>query len=173
MKIIKLLFGFFSIIGLMTGCVSDEVDSPIYSGKNLNIGVIGKVPEVREQNVSFTNIEFEDLKTDLDKTSSDLDAIFIMKDHLSQAAESQYANIYKSLSIPTFFFETNKGYLPFVNKDMTYENSPKIRELTYATGYLQKEENAKYWAYGLYNDVVNETNVEDVYTRVFTTIDSL
>jgi hypothetical protein len=43
----------------------------------------------------------------------------------------------------------------------------------YATGYLQIGEASKFWGYGLYNGKVNEPNIKDVYSRMFTTIESI
>jgi hypothetical protein len=41
-----------------TGCTSnaDTVDTPLYSGKSLFIGVVGEVPKIREEHVHFTSI---------------------------------------------------------------------------------------------------------------------
>ncbi|WP_369436344.1 hypothetical protein [Lysinibacillus fusiformis] len=44
----------------------------------------------------------------------------------------------------------------------------------YATGvYNQSNDEMLYWGYGLYDDVRNEKNIKDAYTRIFTTIDEL
>ncbi|CAH0344820.1 hypothetical protein [Bacillus sp. CECT 9360] len=169
----KLFLFFLVIMIILTGCSSEETDSPIYSGKNLDIGVVGKNPNVREDNVKFKSITLDELETNTEKISTEFDAVFIMKEHLSQAAESKYANVYKILSIPTFFIESSKGYLPFVYEDITYENAPEINSQTYASGYLHDGEIYKSWDYGLYNDTFNETNIKDVYTRIFTTIDTV
>ena len=40
----------------------------------------------------------------------------------------------------------------------------------YATGYYGKD--AEHWGYGLYNGVMNETNVQAVYSHIFATIES-
>lgn len=160
------------ILVMLTGCNSDTVDTPLYDGKNLVIGVIGNFPEVREQNVKFKKINFNKLEGGK-KLSSDFDAIFIMKEHLSEAANSKYAAVYKNSGIPFFFIESTKSYVPFVNEQFSYEDSPKIEDQTYATGiYLTGEGNYQHCGYGLYNDIVNENNIKDVYTRIFTSIES-
>lgn len=43
----------------------------------------------------------------------------------------------------------------------------------YATGYFQFGKEYQQWGYGLYNDKATETNIENVYTRIFTTIESI
>lgn len=161
------------ILIMLTGCKSETVDTPLYNGKSLVIDVIGNSPKVREENVKFKNINFSKLEEDKN-LSSEFNAIFIMKEHLSEAASSKYAAVYKNSGIPFFFIRSNKSYIPFVNEQISYEDSPKIEDQTYATGYFQSGEGKyQYWGYGLYNDKVNENNIKDVYTRIFTTIQSV
>ena len=80
---------------------------------------------------------------------------------------------YQGLTIPTFFIESQKRHLPFVNENLTYETAPEI-DGVYATGYLhggtEEENKTDVWQYGLYNDVKNEVNIKDVYTRIFKTV---
>jgi hypothetical protein len=161
------------LLVMLAGCRSDTVDTPLYDGKNLVIGVIGNSPKVREVNVKFKNINFNKLEEGKN-LSSEFDAIFIMKEHLSEAANSKYAAVYKNSGIPFFFIESTKSYIPFVNEQISYDNSPNIDAQTYATGYFQSGEGKyQYWGYGLYNDMVNGNNIKGVYTRLFTTIESV
>ncbi|WP_407270791.1 hypothetical protein [Radiobacillus sp. PE A8.2] len=165
----KLLLGLILLVFLL-GCNSkDEVDSPIYKGKFLDIGVIGESPDVREQNVNFQRITFDKLKS---TTPTDHDAIFIMKEYLEQAGENQYAHVYKQLDIPVFFIQSTQAYLPFILDDLTYKESTFNVDQTYATGIISQDDGFNTWGYGLYNDTENETNVRDVYTRIFTTIEA-
>lgn len=167
------------IFVILTGCTTnatdapDTIDTPLYDGKPLVIGIIGDPPEVREDNVEFRNITFKQLK-ESNNLSSELDAIMIMKEHLAEAAESKYAQVYKNPSIPYFFIESTKSFAPFVIEELSYEQVPELDNLTYATGYLQKDDDQhQSWGYGLYNDKVNETNIKSVYTQIFTTIASV
>lgn len=158
---------------ILTGCKNETVDTSLYNGKNLIIGVIGDSPKVREGNVKFKNINLNKLEEGK-HLSSEFDAIFIMKDHLSEAANRKYAAIYKNSGIPFFFIGSTKSYIPFVNEQISYTDSPNIEDQTYATGYFQSGEGKyQYWGYGLYNDQINENNIKDVYTRIFTTIKSV
>jgi len=90
------------ILVLITGCKSATVNSSTYNGKKLIIGVIGDVPVVREENVTFKNIGFIDMRTS-ESLPSELDAVFIMKEHLIEASKPNYARVYKNSSIPFFF----------------------------------------------------------------------
>ncbi|WP_217269657.1 hypothetical protein [Neobacillus endophyticus] len=174
----------FILLIILAGCgiqnkaldksISNEtVNTPLYSGKNLVIGVIGDSPSVRENNVKFENIDFTKLAGDKN-LSSEYDAVFIMKEHLSQASNSIYAKVYKNSGIPFFYIGSTKSYIPFVNEQLSYKDVPDMKDQTYATGYFQSGE-GKYqcWGYGLYNDKINESNIKDVYSRIFTTIESI
>ncbi|WP_242221325.1 hypothetical protein [Bacillus cereus group sp. BfR-BA-01380] len=67
---------FLFILMFLAGCNSDTVNSSLYKGKNLNIGIIGNAPKVREENVKFTTITFAELEEG--KTlASKFDAVFI------------------------------------------------------------------------------------------------
>ena len=46
-----------------------------YDGRNLNIGIIGDIPKVREKQIKFIEIQF----SDLGKERVNLDAIFIVE----------------------------------------------------------------------------------------------
>ncbi len=151
----------------------DEFESPVYEGGTLNIGVIGQSPEVREQIVNFQSINIDELESNTGNISTDFDAICIMKDHLEQAAENQYAKVYSELKIPVFFIESKKAYVPFINDDITYERSPDVDDQMYATGVISKEDGTfDAWGFGLYNDTENETNIKSVYSKIFDTIES-
>ncbi|OPA78639.1 hypothetical protein BVG16_12310 [Paenibacillus selenitireducens] len=155
---------------ILAGCNADTINTPRYEGKSLIIGVIGDAPNIREKTVNFKKITFNQLE--VPNLSADFDAIFIMKEHLSEAARQQYAKIYKNAGIPFFFIESKKSYLPFINEEMSYEDVPDLTSDNYATGYFQSGKEYRHWGYGLYNDKANERNIEDVYTRIFTTIET-
>jgi hypothetical protein len=156
---------------ILAGCNSYTIDTPRYEGKSLVIGVIGDSPNIREKNVDFKKITFNQLEDQ--NLSPDFDAIIIMKEHLTEAANQKYAKVYKNAGIPFFFMESKKSYLPFINEEMSYDDVPDLTSDNYATGYFQSGKEYQYWGYGLYNDKTNELNIEDVYTRIFTTIEFL
>ncbi|WP_313640788.1 hypothetical protein [Paenibacillus sp.] len=164
------------IVMLATGCTpnADTVDTPLYSGKSLFIGVVGEVPKIREEHVHFTSISFNEL-ADYTKLSSQYDAVFIMKEHLQEADDNKYTKVYTNAGVPFFFIGAAKSFMPFVLEDVSYEHSSlkNFNNDMYVTGYLQTGETYKYWEYGLYNGKVNEPNIKDVYSRMFTTIESI
>ena len=148
----------------------------VYTGKALSIGVIGEPPEVKEEQVQFHRISFDDL---MDKNLDSYDAIFIMKEKLSQAGENQYSEIYLTSAKP-FFFIAAKSHIPFTEVDIDFDDSswenwnwsPEDSSV-YASGMMSNPEKDlfKSWGYGLYNDTKTEENITDVYSRIFMTIE--
>ncbi|MEC0202796.1 hypothetical protein P4H39_09170 [Paenibacillus lautus] len=170
MKKISMVLLFISFI--VMGCVSkpDSIDMPLYEGRSLVIGVIGETPQVREEGyVDFKEVTFEQLE-DLD-LSPELDAVFITKEHLVEASEPKYTEVYNKAEVPFFYIESSKSHVPFTIEELSYDEVPALSTDMYATGYYGKDD--QYWGYGLYNDVMNETNIKAVYSRIFTTIESL
>jgi hypothetical protein len=140
-----------------------SVETEPYKGRALTIGIIGEAPKVREQQVKFVNLQFFDLEKSTHH--SQYDAIFITKDNLSEAAQDKYASIYKESKIPFFFIQSDKSHIPFLEVNLSYEDVPNMGNFNYATGSLYSMEMG--WAYGLYNDVENETNIMNAYSRIF------
>ncbi|MGG2091508.1 hypothetical protein AB1283_01980 [Bacillus sp. S13(2024)] len=172
MEIKRSLLCFVTVlfVVLLVSCntKADSVKTKSYDGKPLHIAVIGKIPEVREKQVKFSKIQFSNLeKTAFD---SNYDAVFITRENLSEAAEAKYAPIYKKSHIPFFFIQTTKGNLPFVDESLSYKDAPEVDDGFYAIGIFYHEDHLQGWGYGLYNDIKNEANVKDVYSRIFETI---
>ena len=155
---------------LLTSCgMRDSIETDPYEGRALSIGVIGDPLKVRESGVSMKKIDFSDLNnTDL---SSKYDAVFVMENNLSKAADAEYASIYKSSDIPFFFIQSTKSYVPFIEEDLSYEDAPDFDGLAYAMGVLYTKDIT--WSFGLYNDKKNEKNIEDIYSRIFKTISEI
>jgi hypothetical protein len=169
MKRIRGYFLLVIILSILTSCSNPQsVKTNTYNGKALLIGIIGETPKVREEKVTFGEIQFSDLEKDT--FDSQYDAIFITKNNLSEASQGKYASIYKKSKIPFFFIQTEKSYVPFTEKDLTYDNAPKFTDQSYATGILYNGNKLWIWTYGLYNDIENQANIKDVYSRIFETI---
>jgi len=156
------------IIIIFTGCNSDTIYTPLYNGKKLIIGVIGKFPKVREANVLFKNINFDKME-ESENLSSEFDAIIIKKEHLSEAANHKYLAIYQHAGLPFFFMDSKKSFVLIINGQLSYKDAPDKVDQDYATGILDENH---FCGYGLYNDKVNDRNIMEVYTQIFNTIES-
>lgn len=152
---------------MMVGC--NTINSAQYTGRPLNIAVLGDVPTIRENIITFDKVSFSDIEKE--NFSNQYDAVFISKENLSEASKAKYSSIYKKSTIPIFFIGGNKDYVPFIYEDLFYEKVPDLESQTYAVGILFNEESYNYVGYGLYNDNENENNIKDVYSRIFKSID--
>ncbi|MCM1991348.1 transcription elongation factor GreAB [Oceanirhabdus seepicola] len=171
MKRISSCFLLVTILGILAACSNvqrQSVEANPYDGRVLSIGIIGESPKILEEQVTFLKIQFSDLEKEA--FNSQYDAIFITKDNLFEAAQGKYASIYKESKIPLFFIQTEKSYVPFTEEDLSYEEAEDISDQTYATGIMYRDNKLKYWGYGLYNDIKNQENIKDVYSRIFETI---
>lgn len=163
-----LIFLMFALLVLF-GCSKSEksVETEIYIGKALHIGIIGEVPRIREEKVRFKKIDFNDLQ-DVDNLST-FDAIFITKEYLKEADKPQYTSIYNNSHIPFLFIGTG-SYVPFAYEDINFDDSLDSG-LSYAVLYDKDSEH--YWEYGLYNDELNEKNIQSTYSEIFRTVEEI
>lgn len=165
---INLVILMMSFLFIAFGCSkqNESIETEPYTGKALHIGIIGEEPNIKEKNIHFTGVNFTDIQN-----TEKYDAIFITKENLKEAAKAQYATVYNNSPIPFLFIETEKGYGPFIKEEFDFENYPDIDSGAYA--YLYDSKSNHYWGYGLYNDIKNERNIQDVYSRVFEKIEDL
>ena len=147
-----------SVLFIAFGCSkqNESIETEPYNGKPLHIGIIGEEPNVREEHIQFTGIDF----TDLQKVEN-YDAIFITNENLKEADKGQYAKVYNNSPRPFLFIQSKKGYVPFINEEVDFEDYPDVGSDAYA--YLYDSKSKRYWGYGLYDDIVKEQNIQDVY----------
>ncbi|KIP21881.1 MULTISPECIES: hypothetical protein [Anoxybacillus] len=138
--------------------------SPVYSGNELKIGIVGDIPKIREKNVSFIQMSMEDV---LQKKFANVDSVFITKKHLKEAAEPQYAKIYWESPIPFVFIDSEKVYLAFLDDQLSYEDAHIIKSGDYVVGFYKDT----YFGIGLYNNIRNEKTIQDCYSRLFVIIE--
>lgn len=160
------------LVGLLlsSGCSPQPVFMP-YDGKTLSIAVLGTVPEIKEDHIDFQEMSFDEFRAD---KLAQFDAVFIMKEQLSEAAKSQYASVYPDAHVPFFFMESNKGEYPFIDPELDYEDAREIPNHDYyATSFLETLDGEQRTAtYALHNDKVTEQNVKALYSNIFTIIEA-
>ncbi|TKD70783.1 hypothetical protein [Pseudalkalibacillus hwajinpoensis] len=164
-----------SLLLNLLGCSTETTDSTDYieyDGSDLEVAVIGDIPNLNEEKVKFTNITFEEMEK-LKPKPEEIDAVIITKENLIKASQGKYAKVYKNTNIPFFFIESSKSYVPFVYEKYSYEKYPEVDSLIYATGVYFHKEELTHWGYGLYNDKLNDENIRNVYIRIFSTIDDV
>ena len=152
----------FSIPGLFN---NENQDKDLYEGKELSIGVLGNIPKINEKQINFQVIEFEKFTVNEIRK---FDAVFVMKESLSTAAEKQYTKVFTDSNIPFFFLNSNKGAYPFIDENLEYEEAREIPYHDYyATGYLATVDGEEMtWTY--------EGNKEkNALSNIFKTIESV
>lgn len=173
-KVVKLLLTLIISMSLLVGCSNNQVknNQKLYEGKELNIGVVGEIPQVREDNVKFIQIEISDLEKE--NLNTNYDAIFINRDYHSQVAEAKYVQIYMDTKIPFFFIESKKAIVGFALEEISYDQAPDYLNNEFACGLMfVNNDEYKSWDYGLYNNTYNEDNVKEAYSRIFQTISEI
>jgi hypothetical protein len=155
----------------LSACTSSPDFKP-YEGNSLRIAVVGEQPVVKEEQVRFTEISFVEMTSEKLKS---YDSVFITENNFFEAAENKYADVYLDSTIPFFFIGTY-NYVPFTEKDLEYNKSWNwTAGNSYAVGVLtsKEDESLKSLEFGLYNDEKTDKHIEDVYSRIFKTINEL
>lgn len=105
----------------------------------------------------FTNIALSDLRNSVAKLKTNNDAIFITKEFFEEQ----------------FIIQSMKSLVPFLYSDISYEEAHDVDNLMYVIGFIDKDTNLEKWGYGLFNDIEYETNIREVYSRLFSTIETI
>lgn len=160
----------------LASCSQDSSQIKHYEGKSLKIAVVGKIPKVYEKNIIFSNITLDQLINEDTKIDS-YNAVFIMENKLSQAANKKYTKLYLESGVPFFFIKSEASYIPFIDNSITYNDYAKRinDKQNYITGILGNgiEEELQSWKYGytINDNKVDKKNTKGIYSNVFRTIE--
>lgn len=150
---------------LLTSCnKKDDFKPLVYSGDDLKIGIVGDKPKIKEKNVSFISLTMEDI---LSSKFDSLDSVFINKKYLNEAAKPQYAKVYLESPIPFIFIDSEKVYMAYTDKDISYENAHDSKSGDYLIGFYKDT----YFGLSPYNNIINEQTIQDCYARTFNIVE--
>lgn len=155
---------------LLIAC-SNKVVLP--EGASLNIAIVGEIPNVHNDKIQFESFSMEEISQDLSKISQNYDAVMITSTVFEEASDDKYIDMYKSLEIPTVFFDSSKRHFPFLTTNTTYNSSSfdSLDNGSHSTIYLydtnNDEENT--WSFYLNKD----KNIDILYSDLFNKIDEL
>ncbi|OEH91712.1 hypothetical protein [Bacillus solimangrovi] len=159
----------------LSACQTSNVEE-LYEGVSLKIAVVGELPNIREDNITFNKLSLNELyHANLDV----YDAVFIMEDHLSDAANEKYVKMYKEKKVPYFFVGSKAYTIPFQDfqNPASYEvEAKKVNDTYYfISGLLYEEggESFRSWSlpYSYIDNEIQRDNVQGVYSRVFEVIE--
>ena len=153
---------------LLMGCSKEKVYEEKYIGRELRIAVLGEIPNIREEQIKFEKVDFENIENI--SSSENYDAIFVMKENLNEASKDKYKDIYSNSKATFFFIDSEKGKIPFMIKGVSYEEAEKIETFSYI---VSLEKNGSSTGFGLYNDEKTQKNIEDCYSTAFKYISEL
>ncbi len=162
---------------LLSACQTNTVKEAPYEGVPLKIAVVGEQPNVREEQINFNELSLSELHN---SNSRKYDAVFIMEDHLSDASNSKYVEMYKNKKVPFFFVGSLANTIPFqgLENPVSYEEEAEKVNGTqnFISGMLYGEEEKGYrgwkFAYPIKNSEVQRDNVKAIYSEVFKVVEN-
>ncbi|MFZ0443743.1 MAG: hypothetical protein WAM95_03635 [Bacillus sp. (in: firmicutes)] len=149
----------------------------LYEGVPLKIAVVDELPSVREEQINFSELSLDEL---LNLHPNMYDAVFVMEDHLSEATNQKYIELYKEREIPFFFVVSNAINIPFMdleNHASYKEEADKVNDTqNFISGlkYVGKDEGYRGWdySYPIKNNEIQRDNVEGIYSEVFKVVEN-
>ncbi len=145
------------------GSYDDEV---YYDGSDLNIGVIGEIPDEDFDNVMFYSTDPESLKVE------EFDAYFITAPYFDELSQSEWTPVFSSIHVPVFFMNVDSIDLVFQHEDLSYEQAEAYPATEHTTGFVHKDDGMLGWGYG---EPSNSTNINDtpdwIYHSIFNDIE--
>lgn len=89
---------------LLSACSNNE-----YDGAPLTIAVIGDVPNIDNEHITF-------VVSSLDEWSNEADAVMITESAFEEASDDDYIDTYKTSDVPIIFFNSPERHFPFVKE---------------------------------------------------------
>lgn len=102
-----------STLLIISACQSTEKNISNVQEKDLEIAIIGEIPDITEENIKFTGIDFKELENE----SFYYDAVFIMENYLGEATQINNIKRFKNSSKPIFFIGSKASYFPFIESE--------------------------------------------------------
>ena len=174
----RFIFILVSITFFLIACSNDDNSSKASgSGESslnttLEIAYVGQTPEVNDENINLTSLQLDDVNEERENLESEYNVIFFMPDIFSEASQNKYTTMFKELTIPAVFIETEKSEIPFVTEDMSYDEVPEVAETDhFAIIYTYNGEGNDFKEDVWYID--NSEDVNDNYRNLFKKIEEL
>lgn len=143
---------------------SEEVTFEEYEGEALNFAVVGEIPLVREENVTFTKITLEGLLT---SDISTYDGIFITKENQEKASDEQYKDLFISGQC-FILIDPEKHFMEFTEMELGYIRAKDASTYGYMTVFQRiSEKEMRFNELDLYNDEISDGHIEACYSVLF------
>jgi len=143
---------------------SEEESFEEYEGETLNFVVVGEIPLVREENVTFTKITLEELLT---SDISSYDGVFITKENQEKASDEQYKDLFISGQC-FILIDPEKHFMKFTEMELGYVRAKDASTYGYMTVFQRiNEKEMRFNELDLYNDEVSDGHIEACYSVLF------
>ena len=143
-----------------------------YDGAPLEIGVVGDIPEIKNEKIHLETLSFEALSDNSKKVSENFNAIMITPKAFEEASNDKFINVYEGLDIPIVFFDSAKTHKPFVHQGLTYDSAYEyLKNGSHTTVYRYDAKINKEDAWYFYLE--NQKEVDALYTEIFKKIEQL
>ncbi|RXJ04266.1 hypothetical protein DS745_02460 [Anaerobacillus alkaliphilus] len=131
---------------LLSGCYFnvEETDTKpsVYSGRTLDIGIIGELPNQSFDRVTFHKIKPASLELE------EFDAYFITRDYFSEVSQEKWAPVFSSIGVPVFFIDSDIQDFVYRKENYSYADLERFPSFEHTTGFLVKEDNILKTGYG-------------------------
>ena len=148
-----------------------------YDGAPLKIAVIGDIPDVNNEKITFEEITLEKLSEKKLEAANTWNAVMVTPSMFEKASDDRYIEAYNNSELPVIFFDSPKRHLPFVNEDVTYKTAHwksmdnGSHTTIYLYSYLADSEEIKEDAWYFY--LKDEKKINKLYADVFKKIEEL
>ncbi|MGG0645049.1 amino acid oxidase [Sporosarcina gallistercoris] len=165
------------IIGLLLLVSCSTQQEVNYDGASLKIAVIGDIPELNNEKITFEAITLDEFSEKNMESTSTWNAVMITPSIFEKASDDFYIEMYNNSNLPIIFFDSPKRHLPFVNEDVTYQTAHwksmdnGSHTTIYHHSYLADSEENKEDAWYFY--LKDEKNINKLYQEVFKKIEDL
>lgn len=169
----NLAFLILIAVFLISGACQSKEFNAEYK-KKLNIAVIGEIPDIASDDIEFTKIKFKEIENN----EFYYDAIFVMKNYLSEAAQDKNIKRFRNSSKPIFFIGTKASYFPFIEtgNSLSYEDYVKRVNITNyeISGIIFVDDRTGYQSFNVSAFVdensLSSSDKDKIFSEVFNTI---
>lgn len=159
---------------LLVSCSNQNVN---YEGAPLKIAVIGDVPEMNNEKITFETITLEEFSEKDWLATSGFDAVMVTPSMFEEASDDRFVEVYNNSKLPIIFFDSPKRHFPFVNDSITYKTAhwESLNNGSHTTIYLNDhiadsgESKQDAWYFYL----EDEKMINKLYEEVFQKIEKL
>ncbi|MBK3495153.1 hypothetical protein JFL43_09855 [Viridibacillus sp. YIM B01967] len=129
-----------------------------YDGRKLNIAIIGENLERTYNQVTFTNVEADELNN----AKTAYDAFYITDQYFNELSQKKWKKTFRNIKTPVFFLNMDEHTFIYYTGELTYDKH-SFPSNSNSEGFVnvkvKGEKNVHYWGYGDPSDSTNPNEV--------------